>query len=658
MATRPALTDYLPHRTLLRLLIVLMLVIAPHLWRLPWWEGAAVTCLGLWRGVASSRQWSLPPRALKLALAVAAFFGVYSVFGRVTGQNAGIALLVLMLALKLTEMRSRRDVMVVVFLMYFLLATHFLYSQEIWTIAYLFLSVIAITSVLADVHHPGEPLPLRTSLRLGGRLIVHALPLMLLFFVLFPRIPGPIWGLPADAGPSRSGLSESMSPGDISSLMLSEEVAFRVRFEGAPPPKSQLYWRGPVFREFDGRNWRQSSQDLADRTWPVAELGGDPTRYEITLEPMRSRWLFALDLPDPRQLPAQSRIDRMATVVMDAPVIDRRLIRWTSFTRYVLEPELRPRDRERDTRLPAGSNPRATKLAQSWRSQGLDDAQIVDAALSMFREQAFYYTLEPPRLGRHSADEFIFDTRRGFCEHYSSAFAVLMRAAGVPTRVVTGYQGMEANAYGEYYLVRQSDAHAWNEVWLDGRGWVRIDPTSMIPASRIESSAQETRSEKEPLVGLDGLARMKYLLEARWDWANARWNEWVLGYGPETQKEFLSRFGIDELQQMLLALTAGITLALLVVGWIAIRRAGPPRITERALLLWRDAARRLAKFGYAQRPDEGPRDFVDRVVSREPALSAPLHTALDAYLRLRYAGEQSAALERDFAAAVKRIRRP
>jgi len=657
MLPRPALTDYLPHRTLLRLLAVLLLVIAPHLWRLPWWEGVAVVSLVLWRGLASSRQWGLPPRTLKLVLAIAAFIGVYSVFGRVTGQNAGIALLVLMLALKLTEMRSRRDVMVVVFLMYFLLATHFLYSQEMWTILYLFMSVIAITSVLVDVHHPGEPLPLRTSLRLGGRLILHSLPLMVLFFVLFPRIPGPIWGLPADAGPTRSGLSDSMTPGDISSLILSSEIAFRVRFEGAPPAKKLLYWRGPVFREFNGRSWNQSTQDLLDRTWPVAELSGEPTRYEITLEPMRNRWLFALDLPDPRQLPAQSRIDRMATVIVEAPTIERRLIRWASFTSYVLEPELRPRDRERDTRLPPGSNPRAVALAQSWRTQGLGDAQVVDAALTMFREQPFFYTLEPPRLGTHSADEFIFDTRRGFCEHYSSAFAVLMRAAGVPTRVVTGYQGMEANAYGGYYLVRQSDAHAWNEVWLEGRGWVRVDPTSMIPPSRIESSALEAMAGNEAREGLGGLERAKYLLEARWDWANARWNEWVLGYGPEMQKEFLSHFGIERQRQMLLVLTAGITVALLLVGWVAIRRAIPPRITERALLLWRAAARRLAKSGYVQRPDEGPRDFVERVVEREPALFEPLHTALDAYLRLRYAGEQNTALEGEFAAAVKRIRR-
>lgn len=653
------MTDHLPHRSLLRLLAVLALVIAPHLLRLPVWESLTVAALLGWRGLASARQWSLPPRAIKLALAVAAFAGVYSVYGRVTGQNAGIALLVLMLALKLVEMRSRRDVMVVVFLMYFLLITHFLYSQELWTIAYLLLSAAAITAVLIDAHHPGGPLPLRTSLRMGGRMILQALPVMLLFFVLFPRIPGPLWGLPSDAGPSRTGLSDSMTPGDISSLIQSPEIAFRVRFHDAPPPKNRIYWRGPVFSVFYGRTWTQSAEELISRQAPRIELEGSArTRYEITLEPMRNRWLFALDMPDPAQLPDPSRIERTGALVVDKPIIERRLVRAVSAMRYRLEPELDERQRARHLQLPEGSNPRTVTLARSWREQGMDPARVVDAALSMFREQAFFYTLEPPRLGRHTADEFLFDTRRGFCEHYASAFAVLMRAAGVPARVVTGYQGMEANAFGDYYLVRQSDAHAWNEVWLADRGWVRVDPTSMVPPERIERSTLDALQSGALGDGLGLLQRMKYDLEARWDLVNARWNEWVLGYGPEMQRQLLSRIGMDDLRRMILGLTIGVSAMLGLIGLFALRRAAPPRITERALLLWRRATRRLASFGYVQRADEGPRDFVQRVVAREPALAAPLHIVLDAYLRLRYAGERNPELERALDTALRRIRRP
>lgn len=652
------MTDYLPHRTLLRLLLVLGLVVAAHLPRLPAWESAAVALILIWRALASTRQWSLPPQALKLALALAAAMAVYLTFGRVTGQLAGIALLVLMLALKLTEMRSRRDVMVVVFLMYFLLVTHFLFSQELWTIVYLLLSATAITAVLIDAHHPGAPLPLRVTLRLGGGMIAQALPLMILFFVLFPRIPGPLWGLPSDAGPSRSGLSDSMSPGDISRLKLSREVAFRVRFDGTPPARDKLYWRGPVFREFGGRSWTQTPEDLSNREPAQIQLLGAITRYELTLEPMRSRWLFALDMPDPARLPPGARIDRVGALVLDKPVTERRLLRNASATQYRLDPVLGLLARARDTRLPAGSNPRTVALAKSWRDQGLDDARIISEALRMIREQPFVYTLQPPRLGRHTADEFLFDTRRGYCEHYASAFTVLMRAAGIPARVVTGYQGMEPNEVGGYYLVRQSDAHAWSEVWLGGRGWVRVDPTSAVAPERIERELIDGFSAAGELPGFfGGYERWKYFVEARWDWVNARWNEWVLAYGPEMQQRFLSRFGLGDMRSMILALTVGVSLALALVGLHALRRAAPPRVTERALILWRLALRRLRRLGYEQRPDEGPRDFALRVIAREPELQAPMQRTLDAYLRLRYAGERDPALESDMQQAVRLIRR-
>ncbi len=652
------MTDYLPHRSLLRLLVVLTLVIAPHLIRLPLWESLSIAALILWRGVASSRQWSLPPQAIKLVLALLAFGGIYAEFGRVTGQNAGIALLVLMLALKLTEMRSRRDVMVVVFLMYFLLVTHFLFSQELWTIAYLFVSAVAITSLLIDVHHPGEPLPLRASLRMGGSMIAQALPLMLLFFILFPRIPGPLWGLPSDAGPTRSGLSDSMSPGDISKLSLSEEVAFRVRFLDAPPAKSEQYWRGPVFRQFNSRSWTHAPDDLRDRRTAQLELLGPTTRYELTLEPMRSRWLFALDAPNPALLPRDARLEYSGAMVVDKPTTERRLIRGVSATRYRLDAQLSPYDRIRDTTLPADFNPRTFALAKEWRARGLDDTAVVNQALRMIREQPFVYTLEPPRLGRHSVDEFLFDTRRGFCEHYSSAFTVLMRAAGIPARVVTGYHGMEANPLGDYYLVRQSDAHAWSEVWLAGHGWVRVDPTSAVAPERIEQSALDAFGASRNLAGLDSLERLRYAMEARWDLVNARWNEWVLAYGPELQQQFLARFGLAEMRRMILALTIGVSVALALVGLFALRNARAPRITEPALALWHTALKRLRRIGFEQRPDEGPRDFVQRVVGHEPALNEPLRRLLEAYLRLRYLGETDPALQREMAAAIKQIRRP
>ncbi|MGQ0622145.1 MAG: transglutaminase TgpA family protein [Panacagrimonas sp.] len=652
------MNDYLPHRSLLHLLAVLSLVIAPHLLRVPLWESAVVTTLIAWRALASSRQWQLPRQPIKLAMALASFTGVYLVYGRITGQNAGVALLVLMLALKLTEMRSRRDVMVVVFLMYFLLVTHFLYSQELWTILYLLVSSVAITAVLIDAHHPGPPLPIRQSLRMAGGMIAQALPLMLAFFILFPRIPGPLWGLPEDAGPARSGISDSMAPGDISSLVESNEVAFRVRFESAPPGADRLYWRGPVFSDFDGRTWSPGAALTAESRPANIEVMGDPVRYEITLEPMRSRWLFGLDMADPRSLPPRSGIHRNGALIAPAPVTERILVRAVSATRYRLDGRLSNIELARDTRLPADFNPRTQALAKAWRGEGLDDSQIIERTLAMFRKQRFVYTLEPPLLGRHTVDEFLFDTRRGFCEHFASAFVFLMRAAGIPARVVGGYQGAEINEIGGYWIVRQSDAHAWAEVWLAERGWVRIDPTAAVAPNRVARGLRNALTAAEGLPAyLANRGNLGWYVAVRWDWVNAKWNEWVLAYGPELQNEFLSRFGLADVSRMILALTATISLVLAMVGLATMRRAAPPRLTERAVVLWRKAGRRLRRLGLEPHAGEGPRDFAHRVMVSEPALAAPMACALDAYIRLRYADEINPSLERDFAEAVRRLRR-
>lgn len=650
------MSDYLPHRSLLYLLAVLLIVIAPHLVRLPLWESAAVLGLIVWRGFASARQWGLPPQMLKLGLALGAFAAVYAGFGRITGQNAGVALLVLMLALKLTEMRSRRDVMVVVFLMYFLLITHFLFSQELWTIVYLLGCAVAITAVLIDAHHPGSAMPARASARMAAIMVAQALPLMALFFILFPRIPGPIWGLPNDAGAARSGLSDSMTPGDISSLIESDELAFRVRFEGNPPGADRLYWRGPVFDYFDGRSWSQYDKQESDaaRIEPL----GETVRYELTLEPMRTRWLFALDAPDPSQLPPRSRVGASGALLSERAIIERTLVRGVSSTRYRLDADLSLREQARNTRLPAGFNPRTRALAGQWQAQGLEPEQIVARALEMFRNENFVYTLEPPLLGRESVDEFLFDTRRGFCEHYSSSFAFLMRAAGVPTRVVTGYLGAEPIEIDDYWLVTQSDAHAWSEVWIAGRGWVRIDATAVVAPNRVERGLRNTLSAADGLPGF--LARrssLSWYFEARWDWVNAKWNEWVLSYGPELQEQFLRRFGLADVGRMILALTIGVSLILGLVGLVSMRRAGPPPVTERSVVLWRDIGRRLHQLGFEPRPGEGPRDFAQRVSEDDPSLAPALDRALDAYLRLRYVGEQSAQLERQLADSAKLIRR-
>lgn len=641
-APKTTVSSYLHVATLLRLLGVLLFILAPHFVRLPWWETALVIAVVAWRAWAARRHFTMPSKWVRAVLSLAAFAAVFASYGRINGQNAGVALLVVMVALKLTEMDQRRDVMVMVFLMYFLCTTHFLFSQELWTLIYLLLAAIAVTTVLIESNHAGTPLPVKVTLRRGGALVAQALPLMLLMFVLFPRVPGPIWGLPSDAGAARSGLSDRMSPGDIAALILNDELAFRVRFEGPVPPQNQLYWRGPVFWDFDGREWSEGGPPY-NGAYPV-QLQGAAIRYEIALEPNRTNWLFALDAIDQSQLPPESQVTVDGRLLAARPVRERVLYKAVSHPSYLAVPELSDYHRRLSLRIPVQRNPRAQALAQQWRAEGKDDVALVNAALTMFRSQQFFYTLNPPVLGGGDpVDEFLFQTKRGFCEHYASAFTTLMRAAGIPARVVTGYQGGARNAVGDYYSVRQSDAHAWSEVWLAGQGWVRFDPTAAVAPNRIEQNLQSALGANEalPFALRRGGNDLYAQLEARWDFVNAQWNRWVLAYGPDLQKELLGRFGLEGWRDLMLAMIVALAAVTGIFGLIALRHALPARIEDDALRHWRKAMSRLARDGLVQRPHEGPQVFVARVLEQRPELAPTLQPLLAAYLAARYAGDAS-----------------
>lgn len=650
--------EYLPLTTLLRLIAVLGLALLPHATRLPPWESLAIAAILFWRGFSAYRQWRMPPGWLRAALTLAAFAGIYASYGRVSGQNAGTALLCVMVALKLLELRARRDVMVTVFLMYFLMITHFLFSQEIWTAAYLLLSTVAITALLIECQHLGA-LPPRQTLRTGGLLVAQALPLMLLLFVLFPRIPGPLWGLPADAGAARSGLTDKVSPGDISELIRSDAIAFRVEFDGAVPPPSQRYWRGPVLDAFDGRSWEKDLPSSPHTPAPEIAFSGQVIDYTITLEPHRMPWMFALDMPQREQLPPDTFIGREGELLATRPIIERQQYRLQSRPRYALEPVLSGGARRRYTRLPEGYNPRTLAHAQSLLARGLSPEQIVRETLDWFHRENFVYTLQPPPLGRHSVDEFLFGTRRGFCEHYASAFTFLMRAAGVPARMVAGYQGGQRNAIGSYYVVRQSDAHAWSEVWIAGHGWMRVDPTAAIAPSRIEEGGIESALSDLDLAYSGSLAartRLRYYLEARWDWLNMHWNTWVLAYGPELQQDFLSRFGIRDVGCMILALTIFGVGTLALIGALTLRRFLPAPVRDPSLREWRRLSARLARAGYVQAPGEGARDYAQRVAAARPDWAPALLHATDLYLRQRYLQEPDPDLAQSLVAAVRAVK--
>jgi protein-glutamine gamma-glutamyltransferase len=672
MTAKTTAGDYLANVSLLRLLGVLALVVAPHLLRMPPWIGVSVVAIGVWRAFGAFRSWPLPPQWLKIMLVFSAFAAINVTYGRVSGQHAGAALLVVMLALKLLEMRSRRDVLVVVSLCYFTMLTHFLFSQELWTILYLLGCAVAATAMLVESNHAGGALPARVSLRMGASFVAQAMPLMLVMFVLFPRVPGPLWGLPSDSGAARSGIADSMAPGDILQLIQSDEVAFRVRFSGPPPAMRDRYWRGPVLGYFDGRRWGapfrgdnyfspgRAGSKLNAYESARAELLGDPVRYEITLEPHRQNWLFALDLPSPDALPPETELSGYYQLLARDVVKEQMRYEVTSFPRYRLQADLDEQWQRSGTRLPPDRNPRAVALAARWRDEGLAGAQLVERALRLFREEQFFYTLEPPPLGADSVDDFLFGTKRGFCEHYASAFTVLMRAAGLPARVVVGYQGGELNEVGGYYTVRQSDAHAWSEVWLAGEGWVRVDATAAVAPSRIETglSAAVATSELPGFLRRDSRGFWYWRLQASvaWDMVNVMWDRWVIGFNPDKQLELLLRFGIDDWSKMVLAMTVALTVFMSVAGLLLMRRLRPATPTDAALRLWRRATQALAKQGLPQALYEGPRDYVDRVAAQRPDLAPALRRLLQAYLAARYLDERPRVAELELAAALKALR--
>ena len=614
----------------------LALALAPTVTRLPPWVSASFAIAALWRLAVQHYGWRLPPGWLRLALAIMGVLGVLFTYRTFNGLEAGGALLVVMGAMKLLETRSRRDIQVLSFIGFFIVLMQLLHDQPIWSLPWLALSVAAITMALLQGVRDGEPLPWRSATGIVLRMLAFAVPVALVLFLLFPRVPGPFWAMPSRTAAGLTGLSEEMSPGTISQLIQSDEVAFRVSFEGPMPPPSERYWRGPVLDRFDGFSWNASERlPLLNSRM---ELRGQGYRYRIILEPHGRPWLLALDYPSTWS-DREARLTRQFELVAGRPVENVRALEIESWPEAIPQPELSPIDRHRGLRLPEGRNPRTLALAQDFVAATRSDAALVDAILAHFRSEAFVYTLQPPALGSvHPVDEFLFRTRRGFCEHYASAFTVLARAAGIPARVVTGYQGGEINPFSERLVLRQSEAHAWAEVWLQGRGWTRVDPTGAIAPERIELGLNDALplGERVPGSALRNFRALEQLRQS-WDAFNSLWTDWVLGYGPERQLALLARLGMPGADWRVLVigltvLVAAIMLALTL--WLAWRLRAPRE--PETVRLYREFCRRLARAGLARAPQEGPQDFAARVAAARPVLAQPVTQITRIYIALRY----------------------
>ncbi|OGI37401.1 MAG: hypothetical protein A2V91_04090 [Candidatus Muproteobacteria bacterium RBG_16_64_10] len=624
------------------LLITTALASLPHWVFQPWWVIAVLGLAAGWRWFIEQGRMPKPGRLIRALLAVLLLALVWNQYRTLFGRDAGLALLMVLFGLKLIETRSPRDYAVSVFLLYLVMAGGFLYEQAPWVAALELLAVAASLVTLIRLTQP-TTITARQSLRLAGSLLVQALPLLLVLYLFFPRFAGALWTLPVGGQAGLTGMSETMQPGSLGEVMESSEPAFRVSFRGAVPPAEQRYFRMLVLWQTDGRRWDRGYLP-AGRAQPVPS--GPEYRYELILEPNRLAWLPVLDRPVTSPLDAQA---------FPGEVFERReptrerlryeLSAWPQARDRVLATHVR----EAALQLPPSLSPRVRELAERLRAERGDSLAVAQAAFEHFRREPFVYTLRPPRLGPDPVDEFLFETRRGYCEHYASAFVTLMRAARVPARVVMGYQGGELNPAGNYLLVRQSDAHAWAEIWDETRGWVRVDPTAAVAPARIERGSEAVRrieaSGLNPGALTDAALTRAIefgLFERLWrrsqlmaDYANLAWYRWVADYGADRQSKLFEHFGWPRLStaQLIGMLTAGIAVVLLAgLWWLSRRRAR----VDPARKLYDRFCRQLARAGLARASYEGPMDFARRCVRRRPTLAPAVGDITRLYLALRY----------------------
>ncbi len=564
----------------------------------------------VWRLLAEYRNWKPLPMVLRVMTTAAAVAVLVSTYGGLMGRRAAVSMLVMMLALKLLETFRVRDGRVIASLSLFLCGTQFLFSQGIPMIVYIIACILS--SLIAFMYLqrceafetldqvPESDRKLLTELGFGASLLALAMPVGLALFLLFPRWGSPLWGLPEDALDARSGLSDSMTPGSIQGLFMDDSPAFRVKFEGGVPRNSDLYWRGPVFWSFDGRSWQVSylSRNLLAETRPDHERA--PFRYVVQMEPTEQKWVFALDYP--ALTPAKTKMTIDYQLITSQPVTRLKEYVMASDPNFQDSPVLKQTLHRAALALPEGFNPRTANMMSDWRREAKSDGEIIQRALRHFNQQQFRYTLNPPLLSQHTVDEFLFDTRAGFCEHYASAFTVMMRMAGIPARVVTGYQGGFYNSIGSYVLIRQSDAHAWSEVWVKGAGWTRIDPTAAVAPERVEQGA------------VDSLEQRRYMLDFQWlrnarntfDLLQRGWNNWVVTFSSDRQSRLFSVFGWEFVGPNKLVITM---IATILIFSAAIYLLAPLLLKFRSSQnldplqrLWKKFIKKLNRAGFTSRP--------------------------------------------------------
>lgn len=634
----------LPDRPLQALMLGLVMVFLPYTLDLPFWVVGLSFLLVGWRWMVLSRGWPMLHNLWLLLILAVAALGIWLEYGALVGRDGGVAVLLVLLTLKLNESRKTRDALLLILMAFFALVALYFFRQDVITLVYTL--GVAVFLMATALFWQAQSATIGKYWKPALGRFVKAMPLALVLFVVFPRPEGPLWSMP-NQNAATSGLADQVSPGTVSDLAKDDSVALRAEFLDPPPRQDQLYWRGPVYETYNGQDWVQRS---IWRSFPnnlQIEYQGRLVRYRTTVEPHGHPWVLALDT-------FAGGSDQVRYTANYQAVTRPFAVRQRFELQAVLDAATgrneNPQDLQSQLQLPAQGNPRARALAESWKV--LPPEERVQRALAFFRTGGFSYTLTPPLLsGLNSIDDLLFGTKQGFCEHFAGAFGFLMRAAGVPTRLVGGYLGGMPSADGQYLIVRQSDAHVWNEVWLNNRGWVRIDPTGAVSPTRITQGLVASLQNLEALSPLlrdqnSWLSRLRL----QWDAWQYAWDQWVIGYNGEQQRRL---FGLLGLSGAVLALVVMVLLGLALLPAVLRRK---PRVLRQTDELLKGLSVFVKRLGTAPEPSEPIGQYAQRMASLHPEQAHDILAIAESYQNLRYGPASSKEQVQAFLRQVRTFR--
>ncbi len=643
------------NRVLIFLLSSVGLITLPHVYNipLPIFSFFAIS-LG-WRFIAIWKKTWLPHKIIIFLLTLSSLFVMFSQHHSVLGRDSGTSLFVIALGLKLLEIKTQRDLYLITYLAFIVACSLFLYEQSIIMAIYILLVCCVLLATLVTIN--SEKPQTWVALKKSAIIIAQALPIAAVLFVLFPRIEAPRWMLFKNDTKAKLGLSDTLEPGSISDLGLSTELVFRVKFKDKMPPQQQLYWRGPIYSYTDGKRWTHVSDFNTNTYLDTLHFSGKAFQYQLLMEPQNQQWVFALDMPvDYPQTLAQNADYQL---ISHQPPNARAEYQITSYpeynTGYITKFEFHD-----NTQLPAEPTPEITALVK--KLHGFDQAPevFIQALLKYFKDEEFHYTLQPPLMEDHPIETFLFKTRYGFCSHYATAFVYLMRVAHIPARVIGGYQGGEINKIGGFLEVRQADAHAWAEVWIDGKGWVRFDPTTAVAPERVERGVNVEQQVEDQAINFtpvqtdDKVFSLFKEIRATWQSVDYNWQRWVINYDSSNQSKFLSSLGVKGLKAMFNSLLVMITCITLVLAWFLLKNTR--KKVDKVVLVYEKFCQKLSKAQIIRQNNEGARDFASRACESLPQYHEQIQAITDSYIRLRYGKNPNPQLFQQLNEQVKKFK--